>query len=61
MRTEDGRVISVKSDKPIKKTEIFSVMAKVNFVRVSTPVHVGDVLIKSVTEDINIVSTCNEV
>ena len=35
-------------------------MKKINSVTAVTPVKIGDVIIKNVTEDINVIATCNK-
>lgn len=60
VKTENGEPISVKTDKPVKKSEIFDVMKKINSVTAVTPVKIGDVIIKNVTDDINVIATCNK-
>lgn len=60
VRSANGEMISVKTDKPVKKSEIFDVMKKINAVTAATPVKIGDVIISGVTEDINVISTCNK-
>ena len=60
VRTKNGKLLPVKTDKPVRKSEIFSVMDKINGYICKTPVQIGDVLIENVTEDINIIATNNE-
>lgn len=59
VKTNEG-VLPVKSDKPVKKSELFAVMEKINKVRVKIPVKIGDVIIANVSENINIVATDNK-
>ncbi|MBO4572734.1 MAG: DUF1667 domain-containing protein [Clostridia bacterium] len=59
VKVSDGRLLPVKTDKPVAKTEIFSVMEKINSVTVSAPVRIGDVLIPAVYEDANVVATAD--
>ena len=60
VRTKDGKVVPVKTDKPVKKSEIFDVMAKINDAIAGEIVKIGDVIIANVTEDINVVATDNK-
>ncbi|MBQ4518802.1 MAG: DUF1667 domain-containing protein [Clostridia bacterium] len=48
VRTEDGRVLSVKTDVPIPKEHIFDCMKRINGVKCSLPIFVGDVIIENV-------------
>lgn len=59
VKTIDGKVVSVKTDKPVKKSDIFLVMDKVNAFVLKENVRIGDVILANVTEDINIVATKN--
>lgn len=57
VKTEGGKVLPVKTDKPIKKSEIFGVMKIINSVTAAEKVKIGDIIIEKVTEDINVVAT----
>ena len=59
VRAADGRMISVKTSAPVKKTEMFAVMSIINAFKAETPVKIGDVLIKNISEEIDLVATCN--
>ena len=54
------RRLPVKSDKPLPKGLLFDVMALLDSVRVTAPVHVGDVILKNVMDTgVNIVAARN--
>ena len=54
------RRLPVKTDRPIPKGKMFQVMAEIAKVRVTGPVHVGDILIPNVAAtDGNVVATKN--
>ena len=59
VKTTDGRMVSVKTDKPVKKSEIFAVMAKINAYTATAPVRIGDVLINNIEGDADLVATCD--
>ena len=59
VKTRDGKIVPVKTDKPIKKEEIFLVMKKINAVVCDAPIRIGEVLCANVTEDVNVVATRN--
>ena len=59
VRAENGEMVSVKTNKPVKKQEMFEVMKKINLYVCKLPVKIGDVLIENITEDISLVATCN--
>ena len=60
VRAKNGKMIPVKTNKPIKKSEIFAVMEKINAYVCETPVRIGDILIKNISEDIHLIATNNE-
>lgn len=59
VKTSDGKVISVKTDKPVKKTEIFDVIKRINGTTVDRSVKIGDIIINGITEGVNLVATDN--
>lgn len=59
MRCEDGRMLSVKTDKPIPKQNLTDCMRLLKTHTVSLPVSVGDVLLRDVFGS-NIVATENK-
>lgn len=59
VRALSGEMIPVKTEKPVKKTEIFEVMKKINALKVALPVKIGDVLLENISEEINLVATDN--
>ena len=60
VRTEKGTVIPVKTDAPVKRTEIFNVMAKINGVVCKLPVRAGDVIYKNISDGANLIATASE-
>ena len=59
VRSKDGKIVPVKTAKPIKKSEIFTVMEKVNKLTCALPVKIGDVICENITEDISLIATGN--
>ncbi len=59
VKAENGILIPVKTDKPVKKSEIFNVMKKINGVHCVLPVCIGDVLFANIEGDANLVATGN--
>lgn len=57
VKTTDNKLISVKTDKPIRKEEIFTVMKKINAVVCEPTVKIGDILLKNICDDANLVAT----
>ena len=60
MRLENGKMVPVKTDKPISKELIFKCMEKINKVTIKPPVKIGDVLIENILNTgSNIIATNN--
>ena len=55
VRAVDGSLVPVKTDKPVRKSEIFAVMEKINAFVCPLPVEMGQVLIENIDEDANLV------
>lgn len=49
--TEDGRKLPVRTSAPIAKGKLFEAMALTKPLRVSLPVHLGDVILRDFTEE----------
>lgn len=48
MRLDDGSLVPVKSNKPIKKALLFECMTEINKHTAKAPLDIGDVLIKNI-------------
>ena len=59
MRCEDGRMLSVKTDRPIPKARLMDCMERINSHVAALPVSIGDILMKDVFGS-NIVATENK-
>ena len=59
VRATDGTMIPVKTDKPVKKSEIFAIMEKINNTVCVLPVKIGDVLVENISDDANLIATGN--
>ena len=59
VRAENGEMIPVKTDIPVKKSEMFEIMKKINAVVCKLPVKIGDVLYENISEDANLIATGN--
>ena len=58
VRCTDGRVVAVKTDKPISKEHVFDCMKIINSVKADLPISIGDVIIKEVFGS-NVIATEN--
>ncbi len=59
IRAENGEIIPVKTDRPVRKHAIFEVMEKINGTVCKTPVAIGDILVKNICDDANLIVTGN--
>lgn len=59
VRAVDGRMVPVKTERPIKKEALLSVMKKIETLRVSCPVFIGQVVCPAISEDIDLIATRN--
>ena len=60
MKLENGKMVPVKTDKPIPKELIFKCMEEINKATLKLPVKIGDVLIENILNTgSNIVATNN--
>lgn len=59
VRADNGKMVSVKSDKPIKKSELINAMKTINSVVAKLPIKIGDVIIENIYDGVNIISCVN--
>ena len=59
VRADNGEMIPVKTDRPVRKEAIFEVMQKINATTCKMPVFVGDVLVENICDDANLVVAGN--
>ncbi len=59
VRCTDGRVLPVKTDAPIKKSEMMDIMKTINAFVCPLPAKIGDILIANVSDGANVVATDN--
>ncbi len=59
VRATNGKMISVKTEKPIKKEDVFNVMEKIKKVHCVVPCRIGDVIIKDIVDGVDLIATTN--
>ena len=59
VRADNGEIIPVKTDRPVRKDAIFEVIAKINATVCKMPVKLGDVLVENICDDANLVVSAN--
>ena len=59
VKCTSGEMVSVKTDKPIKKSEIFDLMKTINEVKVAPPVKIGQVILKDIADGVDLIATSN--
>ncbi len=57
VRAVNGGIVPVKTDKPVKKSAMFEVMAEINAVKCFTPVRVGDIIVRDIQDGVNLIAT----
>ena len=57
VKTSDGRLLPVKTDKPVKKSEIFNVMENISTVIVTAPIKINDIIVPNISDDANLIAT----
>ena len=57
VRSVEGKIIPVKTDRGVKKSEIFSVMERIKNTHPTLPVRIGEVLQKEIAEGCNLIAT----
>ena len=59
VRAENGEMIPVKTDRPVRKDAIFEVMKKINETTCKMPIALGDILVENICDDANLIVTGN--
>lgn len=59
VRAQNGVMVPVKTEKPVKKSEIFAVMQKINAASCTLPVKIGDVIVNNISDGVNLIATGN--
>ncbi|MBQ8685153.1 MAG: DUF1667 domain-containing protein [Clostridia bacterium] len=59
VRAKNGVMVPVKTDRPVKKSEIFEIMKKINQTTCELPVKIGDVLVENISDEANLVVAGN--
>ena len=57
IKLKNGKILAVKTDKPIKKENMFAIMAQINASRLDGEYVQGDVLIANIEDDANLIAT----
>lgn len=59
VKSNNGKLVPVKTDLPIRKEMTFEVMDKISKITISTPVKIGDVVVENILDDANLIVTDN--
>lgn len=59
VKATDGTLVPVKTERPVKKSDIFAVMQKINKATVTLPIKIGDIVVENISEDIHLIATGN--
>lgn len=56
VKTTNGKMLAVKTERPVKKSETFLVMEKIKNIT-TTPKKIGEVVMENISEEINLISS----
>ena len=56
VKTSNGRMLAVKTNKPIKRADMMDAMKIINGITVNSPINMGDVILKDIYEGIDLVA-----
>ena len=59
VRLENGEMLPVKTNRGVKKEEVFTVMEKIKKIRCAPPIKIGDVLYKEIADGCDLVATAD--
>ena len=57
VKSADGRILSVKTDNPVPKSQMMELMQVINKIIVNSPVKIGDVVKKDLIQGVDLVAT----
>lgn len=57
VRANNGKMVSVKTEKPVKKEDVFYVMEKIKKASCVIPCRVGDIVIENIVDGVNLIAT----
>lgn len=57
VKCKNGCLVSVKTDAPVNKSEMLSLMQKINQIIAKTPLQIGDVIVENLCEGVNLIAT----
>ena len=60
VKTSNGRMLAVKTNKPIKRADMMDAMKIINGITVNPPINMGAVILKDIYEGIDLVA-CDQV
>lgn len=59
VRAKNGAMVPVKTDRPVKKSDMFEVMEKIRVLTIDTPVKIGQIVLENVSDGANLVVSGN--
>ena len=59
VKSYSGKLVPVKTDRPIRKEMTFEVMDKISKIIISTPVRIGKIVASNILDDANLIVTDN--
>lgn len=59
VRCSSGEMIAVKTDKPVKKSEMLALMKIINKIIIDPPVKIGQIILKNIANGVDLIATSN--
>lgn len=59
IRAKNGKMVPVKTDKPVQKKKMFEIMQIINRQTVETPVKIGQIVLEDISDGANLVVSGN--
>ena len=59
VRAKSGEMVPVKTDKPVRKSEIFEIIKRINATTCELPVKIGDIVVENICDDANLIVAGN--
>ena len=60
VKSDCGKLVSVKTDKGVDKDSLLEVMEKIKSIKVNLPIKIGDVVKENLVRGVNLIATSNE-
>ena len=59
VKSEDGRMVAVKTESPVDKAKTFEIMKKISAIIVRSPISIGQVITDDICDGVKLIATSN--